>query len=164
MKKITLITSVLLLLLFSCQKGVEKQSSQEEIQTAANQNRGHLKQTKEYPSDVALRWLNMELDMLRVPMPTGVAAPEANRAIAYCGIALYEAVEPGMPAYQTLSGQLNALTGIRTTEPGFAYHWAACANAALAYINKHLFPLASAANKTAMDNFIHNFFSFCCFR
>ena len=152
MKKITLITSVLLLLLFSCQKGVEKQSSQEEIQTAANQNRGHLKQTKEYPSDVALRWLNMELDMLRVPMPTGVAAPEANRAIAYCGIALYEAVEPGMPAYQTLSGQLNALTAIRTTEPGFAYHWAACANAALAYINKHLFPLASAANKTAMDN------------
>lgn len=154
MKKISLVTTALLFLLFSCQKNVEKQATKEEIQTASNrqQNRGHLKQTKEYSSDVVVRWLNLELNMLRVPMPAGVAAPEASRAIAYCGIALYEAVQPGMPAYQTLSGQLNALPSIPATDPGFAYHWPASANAALAYMNRHLFPLASAENKTAMDN------------
>jgi len=154
MKKISIISSVLLVLLFSCQKGIEKQTPQEEIQTTANGNsdRGHLQQTNTFSAEVVIRWLNQELEMLRVPMATGIAAPEANRAIAYCGIALYEAVEPGMPAYQTLSGQLNALPAIPSTQPGLAYHWAASANAALAYMNRHLFPLASAANKTAMDN------------
>src|SRR5258705_13964114 len=138
----------------SCQKETKQVPSQEEIATASNNNKehGHLNQTKEFSSDVAVRWLNMELEMLRVPMPAGVAAPEANRAIAYCGIALYEAVEPGMPAYQTLYGQLKALPAIPSTQPGFAYHWAASANAALAYMNRHLFPSASATNVAAMDN------------
>ncbi len=154
MKKLSL-SFVVLIFLVSCQKETKQVPSQEEIATASNNNKehGHLNQTKEFSSDVAVRWLNMELEMLRVPMPAGVAAPEANRAIAYCGIALYEAVEPGMPAYQTLSGQLNALPAIPfSTQPGFAYHWAASANAALAYMNHHLFPLASAANVTAMNN------------
>src|SRR6185436_16413903 len=153
MKKLSL-AAVLLLFLFSCQKETKQIPSPEEIATASNNKKehGHLQQTKTFSADVVIRWLNMQLEMLRVPMPTGVAAPEANRAIAYCGIALYEAVEPGMPAYQTLSGQLNALPAIPSTQPGFAYHWAATANAALAYMNRHLFPLASPANKTAMDN------------
>jgi len=149
-----LVLSLSFFTIISCQKDVTQKQQEEEISVAANSNKehGHLKQTKEFSSNVAVRWLNQELEMLRVPMPTGVAAPEANRAIAYCGIALYEAVEPGMPAYQTLSGQLNALPAIPSTQPGFAYHWAATANAALAYMNRHLFPLASPANKTAMDN------------
>jgi len=146
--------ALILFCFLSCQKETKQTPSQKEIATASNNNKehGHLKQTKEFSSDVAVRWLNMELEMLRVPMPAGVAAPEASRAIAYCGIALYEAVEPGMPAYQTLSGQLNALPVIPSTQPGYAYHWAATANAALAYMNRHLFSLATAPNKTAMDN------------
>jgi len=154
MKKKSLATVALVVLLFSCQKNVDKAAVQEEISTTANvdPNQGHLEQTKTFSANVVIRWLNQELEMLRVPLPTGVAAPEANRAIAYCGIALYEAVQPGMPAYQTLYGQLNALPEIPTIEPGLAYHWAASANAALAYMNRHLFPLASAANQTAMVN------------
>ena len=153
MKKLSL-AAVLLLFLFSCQKETKQIPSPEEITTASNNKKehGHLQQTKTFSSDVVVRWLNMQLEMLRVPMPTGVAAPEANRAIAYCGIALYEAVEPGMPAYQTLSGQLNALPAIPSTRTGIAYHWAASANAALAYMNRHLFPLASATNQTAMNS------------
>ena len=48
MKKITLLTSVLFVLLFSCQKNVEKQAIQEEVPSTANQNNdhGHLQQTK----------------------------------------------------------------------------------------------------------------------
>jgi len=153
MKKLSLV-AVLLLFLFSCQKETKQIPSPEEIATASNNKKehGHLQQTKTFSADVVIRWLNMQLDMLRVPMPAGVAAPEANRAIAYCGIALYEAVEPGMPAYQTLSGQLIALHSIPSAEPGLAYHWAASANAALAYMNHHLFPLASATNQTAMNS------------
>jgi len=145
--------SLSLFSILSCQKEVKQKTQAEEIATAvAAKEHGHLQQTKTFSADVVIRWLNLQLDMLRVPMPDGVAAPEANRAIAYCGIALYEAVEPGMPAYQTLYGQLKALPAIPYTKPGLAYHWAASANAALAYMNRHLFPLASGTNQTAMNS------------
>src|SRR5258707_6875640 len=110
MKKISLITSVLLVLLFSCQKNVEKQATQKEVQSLANSNNGngHLQQTKTFSSDVVIRWLNLQLDMLRVPLAAGTGTQAANRAMAYCGIATYEAVVPGMPAYQSLTGQLTA--------------------------------------------------------
>ena len=90
----------------------------------------------------------MQLDMLRVPLAPGAGSQAANRAMAYCGIAAYESVVPGMPAYQTLTGQLNGFPEMPSAEPGKAYHWAASANAALAEMNRRLFPTASTANKT----------------
>jgi hypothetical protein len=132
----------------------EKETQQKEYSTVASSSKEHgqLNQTKEYSSDVVQRWLNMQLEMFRVPMAAGVAAPEAFRAIAYSGIALYEAVAPGMPAYQTLSGQLNAMPAVVNTKPGYAYHWGASANAALAYMSRHMFPLASSINRTAIND------------
>src|SRR6188508_3881636 len=81
----------------SCQKNVENEPTQEEIATAANQNKdhGHLQQTKTFSADVVIRWLNMQLDMLRVPLAPGTGSQGADRALAYCGIATYEAVVPG---------------------------------------------------------------------
>ncbi|HET6769587.1 MAG TPA: vanadium-dependent haloperoxidase [Chitinophagaceae bacterium] len=154
MKKISLATVVLVALLFSCQKNVDKPAIQEEIQTSANTNNqhGHLKQTKTFSADIVVRWLNMQLDMLRVPLAPGTGTQAADRCQAYCGIATYESVVPGMPAYQSLSGQLTDFPQMPSTEPGKAYHWAASANAALAEMNRRLFPTTSAANKTAMDN------------
>ena len=154
MKKIPFITSVLLMMLFSCQKNVEKQSAQEEIASAANLNKdyGHLKQTKTFSADVVVRWLNMQLDMLRVPLTGGATGSQAaNRAMAYCGIAVYESVVPGMPAYQTLTGQLNGFPEMPTPEPHKAYHWAASANAALAEMNRRLFPGKSPANAAQIE-------------
>src|SRR6188768_1607423 len=155
MKKIPFISSVLLMMLFSCQKNVEKQLTQEELPSTANLNNdhGHLQQTKTFSADVVIRWLNMQLDMLRVPLTGGATGSQAaNRAMAYCGIAVYESVVPGMPAYQTLTGQLNGFPEMPTPEPHKAYHWAASANAALAEMNRRLFPGASPANKTQIDD------------
>ena len=149
---------IIILLLFSvvaCQKDIKHVASQEEqIATTANNinENGHLKQTKTFSSDVIIRWLNMQLDMLRVPLAAGAGSQASDRALAYCGIAAYESVVNGMPAYQTLYGQLNSFPFMPTPEPGKAYHWAASANAALAEMNRRLFPTASAANKTAVDN------------
>jgi len=154
MKKISLISSLLLVFLFSCQKNIEKQTTQEEIASAANKNNdhGHLQQTKTFSADVVIRWLNMQLDMLRVPLAPGTGSQGAERALAYCGIAAYESVLPGMPAYQTLTNQLNGFPEMPSAEPGKAYHWAASANAALAEMNRRLFPTTSAVNKTNIDN------------
>ena len=117
----------------------------------SDESRGHLQQTKTFSSDVVIRWLNMELNMFRLPLPAGTSAPSADRALAYAGIALYESVVPGMPAYRSLVGQLNQFPAMPVTEPGKAYHWAASANAALASINRSLFPGTAAANKVMMD-------------
>ncbi|NCU03531.1 MAG: phosphatase PAP2 family protein [Chitinophagaceae bacterium] len=115
-----------------------------------NSNQGHLKQTKTFSSDVAIQWMNMQLRQMVAY--TGVGNVAYARHYAYSGIALYEAVVPGMPAYQSIASQLNGLTGLPKTKPGAGYHWAASANAALAYMNKKLFPNASADNKAAMDH------------
>jgi hypothetical protein len=151
-------TKWLLLLTFSlfsmlsCQKEFQQKHQGEEIviETAAK-GHGHLKQTKTFSADVVVRWLNMQLDMLRVPLAAGTGSQGAHRAMAYCGIAAYESVVPGMPAYQTLAGQLNAFPEMPVTEPGKSYHWAASANAALAEMNRKLFPTTSADNKANIE-------------
>ena len=142
---------VLILFFSSCQKQVSKPELQEEISKAAhNQNKhGHLKQTKTFSSDVAIRWMNMQIELMRKTTTVGNVA--FSRHYAYSGIALYESVVPGMPAHQSIASQLNGLNGLPVTTPGFAYHWAASANAALAYINKRMFPNASVEDKAAID-------------
>lgn len=146
-------TFIVAIFISSCQKQIDKPyQPKPEESTAANQNaeHGHLKQTKEYSSEVVVKWMAMQL---RVIQSTPGLAPATNsRLFAYSGITLYESVVPGMPAYQTLYGQLTNLPAAPPTENGNAYHWAASANAALAYISKQSFPSTSPANKASMDS------------
>ena len=116
------------------------------------EDNGHLVQTKIFSADVVIKWLDMQLDMLRVPLAAGTGSQDAARALAYCGIATYESVVPGMPAYQSLTNQLNQFPEMPSAEPGKAYHWAAVANAALADMNRKLFPTTSDANKLKIDS------------
>src|SRR5689334_13298907 len=150
-----LLFSFSLLTFISCQKETNDfQATEESLSSRSNNNNenGHLHQTKTYSADVVVSWLNLQLDMLRVPLAPGAGSQAANRAMAYCGIATYESVIPGMPAYQTLSGQLNDFPAMPSIVPGKSYHWAASANAALAEMNRKLFPTASAANKAQIEN------------
>jgi len=115
-------------------------------QDADGNPHGHLKQTKTFSSDVVIKWTEMQVKLMMAnPTATGNAA--FSRHYAYTGVALYEAVVGGMPSYKTLSRRLNGLTGLPQNQPGYAYHWAASANAALAEMNRKLFPTASDANK-----------------
>ena len=153
MKRKILPVLVISLLLFSCKKDIESENKLQDMPTADEQNRsGHLKLTKTFSSDVVTKWLNMQLDMLRVPLAPGTGTQGADRAQAYCGIAAYESVVPGMPNYRSLEGQLKDFPVLPDIEKGKAYHWAASANAALADMNRKLFPTTSAANKTKIDS------------
>jgi hypothetical protein len=155
MKSITKILSCFLFFSFliSCQKNIEKQSTQEEIATAANNNKehGHLKQTKEFSSDVLIQWLHLDLDLLRIPNAT-TPKQGGERILAYNGITLYESVVNGMPAYQSLNGQLTDFPTMPSTEPGKAYHWAEVANAALASINRSLFSNTAPTNTQKIND------------
>jgi hypothetical protein len=137
----------------SCKKEIEPTIAPSETTITGKEGQGHLQQTKTFSADVVRSWLNMQLTMFKIPLPAGTGTAGTDRAQAYSGLALYEAVVPGMPAYQSLYGQLG--TGypmMPSTEPGKAYHWGASANAALAEISRRLFTTTAAANITAMNN------------
>lgn len=132
------ITGLLILFSFACDKNdFEKDES---------------KHTKDYSSEVITKWLNLQLDLLRVPLPAGTGSQAAERALAYCGVAAYEAVVPGMPSYKSMGGQLVGLPAMPEKQSGKKYHWAASANAALAEMNRRLFPTTAAANKVKIDS------------
>lgn len=144
----------LLILLASCQKEIKPGNDPQEFSKNPNENNthGHLKQTKTFSSDVVISWINLQLQMQKLPLPAGTAGAANDRCQVYCGLALYESVVEGMPSYQSLYGQLTDYPAMPATEPGKAYHWAACANAALAEMNRRLFPLTSDANKAAITS------------
>jgi hypothetical protein len=133
-----LISALVSLLTVSCQKDKEEH--------------GDPKQTKTYTSDVVKRWLGVQTAMLYRPTgnPFGF---NPSRYMAYCGIALYESVLPGMPAYRTLHGQLTEMPAMPAIKPGLAYHWPTCANAVLATMTRKFFSTVPAAyNEQAINN------------
>jgi len=103
----------------------------------------------EFDADVATAWLDVALELVKGT--AGFSPPVASRAFAFAGVALYEALVPGMPDHRSLSGQMNGLPAIPHTGGSLAYHWPTVANAALATIHRSLFPIASHSNQEAMD-------------
>lgn len=96
------------------------------------------KLTKTYSSEVLLEWIKFDLQLLRTN------ASKLNNFVmmhhwAYSSIALYEAVCPGMPGYQTLSGQLNEMPAMPKPEKGKGYHWPTAANAVLADMTRNFY-------------------------
>ncbi|MFN2440542.1 MAG: vanadium-dependent haloperoxidase, partial [Chitinophagaceae bacterium] len=121
------ISFFLLTVFFSCKK-----------ETDNNFPHGHLKQTKTYTSEVLQDWIKLNLQLLRTN------ASKLNNFVmmhhwAYSSIALYEAVVPGMPEYQTLSKQLNEMPSMPETEAGKAYHWPTAANTVMAAMTRYFY-------------------------
>ncbi len=134
----------------SCQKEIKESPNLEEIPSGQN-GHGHLKQTKNYSSEVAFKWMDMHLRLYRTnATPVGGLPPQ--RYFGYSAIALYESVVPGMPAYNSLSGQLTDMPAMPETLHGHAYHWPTCGNAALAAMTRNFFPNTSVANKASIDS------------
>src|SRR6187402_2949709 len=153
-KTLSLLSVLSMIVFISCQKETQtKQQQSEETATAANiGGHGHLQQTKTFSSDVVVSWINLQLQMNKAPLPAGTAGQANDRCMAYCGITLYESVVNGMPAYQSLNGQLTDFPAMPSTEPGRAYHWPTVANAALAGITRSLFSNTAAANTQKIND------------
>lgn len=142
--------AVAVILLAGCKKDFQSNEQTKKQLAAANGLQGHLQQTKTFSGEVATKWMDMQLRLMRTAV--GIPNVAFARPFVYSGIALYESVVAGMPAYQSIAGQLDGLSGLPQTNPGQAYHWACVANAALASINRQLFPATSDANKTSIDS------------
>jgi len=142
---------IVLIFIFSVQKQTGSNGKNHKMHVPVSVTRGSRSvQTNTYSSEVAFKWIDMQLELMRSSSPFIGGLPP-SRLFAYTGIALYEAMVPGMPAYQTLSGQLTDMPVMPKIVPGATYHWPACANAALAAMNRYFFPNSSDSNKAAMN-------------
>ena len=132
-----MLITLVLTLLFSCKEDtVTPQKSAE---------------TSTYTSEVSLKWMDMQLRLFR-KNPAFIGGFPPHRFLGYTAIALYEAVVPGMPTYQTLSGQLGNMPQMPQTSATDLYHWPTCGNAAMAAMNRNFFPATTNANKVSIDS------------
>jgi hypothetical protein len=122
----------MILISASCKKADVPDSNQGNTDiagTAARNSKNALPYTKQYPADVATAWYTLLTQMARTKP---YANPQALRIYAYSGVALYEAVVPGMPSYQSI---FTYITGNRLeVDHKKDYYWPACANSAMARI------------------------------
>ena len=78
---------------------------------------------------VLATWYKLALELVR-HTPT-MTPPVASRALAYCGVACFEALVTGDPALKSLSGQLQGLGRLPGRPPGQGYDTAVILNAVL---------------------------------
>ena len=97
--------------------------------------------TASHDAELAIAWLRLSFDLTRAE---GLFPPVAARAYAYLGVALWEALAPGVPGGRSLAGQLNGLADLPV--PGHAVHWPTVANAALASV-MHTFYTSRASTR-----------------
>ena len=79
-----------------------------------------------YDSQLPIDWFDLHLDLAR--NTPGFTPPVVSRALAYTGVALYEAVVPGMPGYQSLAGHLSGLQPLPQPVADHEYDWRIVAN------------------------------------
>ena len=140
-----------ILLITSCKKETLDSENYRKSMAAPDYEMGHLLQTKTYSTEVLQKWIDFDLRLLRT---NGSLLNNfvMLRHWAYSSIALYEGVVPGMPAYQSLSGQLTEMPVMPAIQPGQAYHWPTVANTVLASMKRYYYPAIPEADKVSTDS------------
>lgn len=110
---------------------------------------GPRNELSQYQSDVVTEWFKLFLDITKTEK---LSPPVASRAFAYEGVALYEAIVPGLGTHKSLAGQLNGLAAVPQPSRNAGYHWPSVANAALATIARHLYAETTPATLQAIDD------------
>ncbi len=124
-------------------------SSCSDLEPAAPEPETPLPPAASFDSSVPRAWFDLALTLTRTT--PGFTPPVASRAFGYEGIALYEAVVPGVPGHRSLRGIVNGLIAMPELEHDANVHWPSAANAALAHIVRSLYANTSDPNKAAID-------------
>ncbi len=103
-----------------------------------------------HSTEVLDKWMTIQLRLMR--NATGIANHAMARQYAYSGIAALESLAPALPAHQKWTSKWNGLTGLPQAMPSNHYYFPANVNAALASMNRLMFPNASSADKAAIDS------------
>lgn len=112
------------------------------------------KPASEYSSDVPLKWYKLFEEIDRYA--PGYRPPAASRALAYIGLAGYEAAVAGMSDYNSLESEYPGLS-LPGTEAGKKYHWPTAVNAAYHIIFKELYPHINGADLAKIEGLNNSF-------
>lgn len=107
-------------------------------------------EASKYSADVLDKWMTMQLRLMK--NATGIPNQAFTRHYAYAGIAALESIAPGVQSHSKWSSKWNGLTGLPVANRSIEYYYPANVNAAMAAINKSMFPNASAVDKMAIDS------------
>ena len=135
---LALTTLLAVVMLFSCNKEPQ------------NMAVDFARKPSSHSSDVLDKWMTLQLRLMR--NATGIPNHGFSRHFAYAGIAAYESLEPGVHGNYKWLDKWNGLSGLPVSDPAKKYFYPANVNAALASINKAMFPNASVADKAAIDS------------
>ncbi|RYZ24806.1 MAG: phosphatase PAP2 family protein [Chitinophagaceae bacterium] len=125
-----------MLLLLSCNKKDEKPNNQHKPSS--------------YSSEVLTKWMALQQRLMR--NATGIPNQALSRHYAYSGVAALESLRPGLHNQPKWTEKWNGLTGLPQPEKSKNYYHPANVNAAMAAINKAMFPNASVTDKAAIDS------------
>ncbi len=101
-----------------------------------------------YDSKVVTDWYSLIKTLTTETV--GYTPPVAARAFGYTSIALYEAVEKGIPNKSTLSGKLNGLNISINYDENQKHHWPTVANAVLSEMTKYFYNTTAKEKYTAI--------------
>lgn len=108
----------------------------------------------DYDAEVALKWNQMFLDVERYSL--GYRPGPAPRALAYIGLAAYEACIQGMPDYNSMKSLYPGLV-IPTAEKNAEYHWPTVVHFVYAELMHKFFPNPPSDMYTRMSTLEDNF-------
>ena len=113
-------------------------------------------QTSKFNGEVPAKWFALAITLSRTTLNQS-PGPITSRTFGYMGLALYEAVVPGMPAHQSIQRQLNGLPALPRADRSHKYYYPACANASLANMVRHMFGNTSPAQNFTVDSLENSF-------
>ena len=122
----------------------------------SSQTRVHIDLSQDalsYSSDVLDKWMMMQIRLMS--NTTASFNGPFVRVYSYSGLAAYAAIVPGLSknGYEWFSAvPLKLMPDILTLEKDKKYHWPSSVNAAMAYMNKSMFPFTNISNKIAIDS------------
>ncbi len=115
-----------------------------------NHHDHHNSDASKFSADVLDKWMTMQLRLMR--NTTTIPNHALSRQFSYAGIAALEALAPDHSIRSKLHGKWNGLAGLPVPSPAAKYYYPANVNAAMASINRSLFPNASNSDKMAIDS------------
>lgn len=124
-----------------------------------SQVKGGPYQPSSFSAEVIEKWMAMQVRLMK--NAAGIPNQAFSRHYVYSGIAALESIAPSLPASGAWTKKWNGLSGLPQAEPAKSYYWPANVNAALAAINRSMFPNASPADLAAVDsleNILHQGF------
>lgn len=110
----------------------------------------HHPNSQHHSAEVVDKWITLQLRLMR--NSTGIANHAFSRHYAYTGVAVFESVASQIPGAAKWSAAWNGLSGLPSKQEGKRTYAPAAANAALATINRAMFPNANSMDKAAIDS------------